>query len=74
MPIYDFKCNKCAVEFEELVFSGDRVACPGCGSADVARQLSAFAIGRGGDRSCPSAENCSSAGSGRCPAGGCCKF
>ncbi|HOD67408.1 MAG TPA: zinc ribbon domain-containing protein [candidate division Zixibacteria bacterium] len=41
MPIYEFKCGRCAATFEELVSSGtDAVPCPKCGSADVYRLIS----------------------------------
>ncbi len=45
MPIYEFRCRKCSHAFEELVAAGERsVPCPACGSARVARQVSAFAV------------------------------
>lgn len=47
MPIYEFKCNKCGMEFEQIVFSSSEVApCPGCGKDDTCRLMSSF--------SCPS--------------------
>ena len=51
MPIYEYRCEPCAEEFEELVRGPDAtVACPSCGSADVDRLLSTFA-GVGGRQS-----------------------
>ena len=51
MPIYEYRCDPCAEEFEELVRGPDApVACPSCGSADVDRLLSTFA-GVGGRQS-----------------------
>ncbi len=36
MPIYEFKCNACGKEFEEIVTSKDNsIGCPECESSDV---------------------------------------
>ena len=41
MPLYEFVCQECEHSFETLVrTSGDKVKCPHCESAKVARQLS----------------------------------
>lgn len=42
MPIYEYTCEKCAKDFEKLVFAGDTdpVECPGCGATEVRRQVS----------------------------------
>jgi putative FmdB family regulatory protein len=45
MRLYDFQCEDCANEFEELVREIADARCPKCGSAHVAKQLSAFAVG-----------------------------
>jgi putative FmdB family regulatory protein len=48
MPIYEYKCNRCGKEFEQLVFSSDReedFACPSCGKKDTSRVLSSFSQG-----------------------------
>lgn len=45
MPIYEYRCRKCGTGFESLVFGrADEVSvcCPGCGGADVEKQLSCF--------------------------------
>ena len=45
MPIYEFRCDACGDEFEELVRSSDeQVECPRCGSARASRKMSAFAF------------------------------
>lgn len=45
MPIYEYACMQCEEHFEELVRGADQVVtCPGCGAANVVRQLSAFAV------------------------------
>jgi putative FmdB family regulatory protein len=43
MPIYEFKCNTCAAEFEAIVASFSKVnevTCGKCGSVDINRILS----------------------------------
>ena len=45
MPLYDFRCRACSHEFEALVRTGDKdPACPSCGSPDIERMLSSFAV------------------------------
>lgn len=69
MPIYEFKCGHCGTVFEELVRNGDAPRCPSCGSGEVQRLLSAFAVhssspglgGRGAARSCASCSGTSCA-------------
>jgi putative FmdB family regulatory protein len=46
MPIYEFICNECKDEFEELVRSISAIAevsCPACGSPRVEKKVSLFA-------------------------------
>ena len=40
MPLYSYRCKACGHGFETLVRSGETLACPSCGSADLSRQLS----------------------------------
>lgn len=40
MPIYDFRCDSCGTEFEELVRATETPPCPSCGAADPRRLLS----------------------------------
>ncbi|NBR05244.1 MAG: hypothetical protein EBT92_05680 [Planctomycetes bacterium] len=40
MAMYEFKCKKCAVEFEQLVFSGETAICPGCKSTSLEKKWS----------------------------------
>lgn len=46
MPIYEYRCEACGAEFEELLRSADAdgVVCRQCESARVTRLLSAFAV------------------------------
>lgn len=65
MPLFEFKCPECQLEFEELTSLAERehVRCPRCGAQPV-RRISGF-VSRAGDaaarpgRSTPS--SCSSA-------------
>ncbi len=51
MPLFEFVCDACEDEFEELVFRSDeRVACPKCGSERVSKKLSRFAFKSEGGR------------------------
>lgn len=46
MPIFEFVCQDCGWEFEELVRSAssvDEVSCPACDSVYVLKQISTFA-------------------------------
>ncbi|MDR2443416.1 MAG: zinc ribbon domain-containing protein [Deltaproteobacteria bacterium] len=46
MPIYEFKCQKCGREFEELVLnSREQIACPDCGDHKCEKFLSSFRFG-----------------------------
>jgi putative FmdB family regulatory protein len=49
VPIYEFKCEKCGSDFEELVFgAAEDVECPRCKSTSVERKMSTFAFKSGG--------------------------
>ena len=43
MPVYEFNCDACGAEFEELVAPGATAPCPACGNERVARRFSAIA-------------------------------
>ncbi len=48
MPIYEYVCNSCGEEFEQLVFGSDKVIkCRKCGSPDTAKKMSTFAMKSG---------------------------
>ncbi len=54
MPIYEFHCEKCQADFEQLFRSMDAEAkarCPRCGGAKTRRKLSVFGMAVGGSRS-----------------------
>jgi len=45
MPVYEYRCDRCGVDFERLLFSSStRVACPSCGAAEVTRRPSSFGM------------------------------
>lgn len=44
MPLYDYSCQKCGSEFELLIRAGDTPACVSCGSTELERLLSGFAV------------------------------
>ncbi|MFH1350177.1 MAG: zinc ribbon domain-containing protein [Pseudomonadota bacterium] len=48
MPIYEFRCNECGRDFEQLVFASDgkiNFICPSCGSNDTCKLMSSFSCG-----------------------------
>jgi putative FmdB family regulatory protein len=44
MPIYEYVCMACESHFEELVRGDSEVSCPDCGTANVRKQFSVFAV------------------------------
>jgi len=49
MPIFEYICNDCEKEFEELVFDRDECPnCPGCGSSKTEKLMSAVRSRVGG--------------------------
>ena len=70
MPIYEFRCVDCSLEFEELFRSASekrRVVCPACGSPDVAKQWSVFGFSvSGGGSSSSCGDACSNCSGGSC--------
>ena len=44
MPIFEYRCRSCQVEFETLVRTGDTPACPKCAGVDLEKLLSLPAI------------------------------
>ncbi len=41
MPIYDFMCEDCQKDFEDIVIQSEMPECPHCGSKSVSRKVSA---------------------------------
>ncbi|KPK77072.1 MAG: hypothetical protein AMJ89_03070 [candidate division Zixibacteria bacterium SM23_73] len=50
MPIYEYLCEECNLKFEILQrnTSGEKVACPKCGTEKVKRLFSTFGFSCGG--------------------------
>jgi putative FmdB family regulatory protein len=69
MPIYEFICDECGSEFEELMRNGDKPCCERCESSEVRRIFSKFAVhsssadlgGKGATKSCSSCASSSCA-------------
>ena len=50
MPIYEYQCQKCSGNFEQLIMKADeKAACPDCGSKKVSRLMSNFRRSSGAD-------------------------
>jgi putative FmdB family regulatory protein len=71
MPIYEYRCEDCGLEFEKLILSAAQpsgFSCPSCGNSRLTRKLSIFATRSAFpnpccDQSmCPSGESCPNAG------------
>jgi len=47
MPIYEYRCEDCGTQFEELTLSRNdaKVSCQKCSGQRVTRLLSTFAVG-----------------------------
>ncbi len=71
MPIYEYECEACKNEFEDLILGSapEPKVCPKCGSEKICRLVSTFGFagrgGRGGGSSCSgcSAKSCGGCGS-----------
>lgn len=52
MPIFEYRCQDCAAEFEKIVYGEEGSAeCPKCGSPSTEKLLSSFAAHSKGARS-----------------------
>lgn len=40
MPIYEYNCQHCQNEFDELIRGNEQVKCPQCGGTKIARKMS----------------------------------
>jgi putative FmdB family regulatory protein len=71
MPIYEYHCKACNVDFEKLVFgSNPEVSCEKCGSKKTEKLMSRFGTGK--SSSAPSSSGSSSGSScGGCASSSC---
>lgn len=70
MPIYEYGCNKCGYEFEELVSDMEFLPrCPKCGSTETGKLMSLCA--RSGSKKESSGMTSSASGCGSCSGGNC---
>lgn len=83
MPIYEYRCSACGHKKDHLQKHGDApiAACPACGSASYAKQLSAVGFQLKGSGwyatdfkggSCPVASEAGGSTSAEAPCGGSC--
>jgi putative FmdB family regulatory protein len=74
MPIYEFECRQCGNRFETLVRESTKPSCPSCQGTDLARLLSAFAVGSGNGGSKAESAACSTCPDWKGGGGGCCSM
>lgn len=46
MPVYEYHCNQCGENFEELVRGEEKIRCSHCGSEQIKKKLSVSASPR----------------------------
>jgi putative FmdB family regulatory protein len=69
MPIFEYHCQGCGYDFEQLVFSSsEKVSCPKCQGAKVKKLMSSCAHRSSGGKFVPSAGGggCASCAGGSC--------
>ena len=68
MPIYEYRCEHCGEEFEELVLGKFlEVSCPTCTNQDVTRLISSFSFkSEGGLSKSAGSSGCSTCSSSNC--------
>lgn len=76
MPIFEYRCEQCGHVMEVLQKSrkAAKQTCAKCGSNDMKKLLSGFAVGQGkasGVSACDSCEAGPACGAGMCPGGAC---
>ena len=48
MPIFEYVCNACHKEFEEVILGGEQPVCPACGGTDTTKLISRGVFRTGG--------------------------
>ena len=68
MPIFEYICQECHLEFETLLFGRDKAKCPKCQSQKLSPQLSVFAMSaKGSGHTSAATGACGSCGDPRGP-------
>ncbi|MGA2033537.1 MAG: zinc ribbon domain-containing protein [Thermoguttaceae bacterium] len=70
MPIYEYVCDDCHIEFEALIRGAEKPACPSCGGEHLTKSMSVPAAhtASGRESTCPAREVCAKPG---CAGDGC---
>lgn len=75
MPIYEYSCESCGCEFEQLLLGSDQPECPQCGGDQLDRLMSVPAAHSGGSGQLPvrgpEASPPGNCGRPQCGSGGC---
>ena len=50
MPLHEYQCRACGLEFEALIRGADVPACPSCGGSDVGLLVWLFSVDSEGTR------------------------
>ena len=72
MPIYEYRCDDCQVEFETLIRAAEEPECPHCGTRELTKLMSAPAAHTASHSlpTCPAAADMG-CGMGGCGGGAC---
>ena len=67
MPIYEYRCQECELEFEALIRGQEKPVCPTCGKGRLTKKMSvpAAPVISSGPAACPAKA------AGACGMGGC---
>ena len=71
MPIYEFHCEKCNQDFEQLLLGSDKPQCPKCEGRDVYRLMSACGFVSKGSGGQPTKMAAGTSGCSGCSSGSC---
>ncbi|HWR97586.1 MAG TPA: zinc ribbon domain-containing protein [Candidatus Methanoperedens sp.] len=66
MPIFEFRCGRCAHEFEKLMTGGATPTCPKCGSRKAEKKFSVFGSKSGGKFTSSKGGGCTSCAKSSC--------
>lgn len=54
MPLFEYACDECGSRFELLLRrASDPASCPDCSGDAITKQISVFAVGKGGPDTLP---------------------